>query len=178
MPTVVIGIDPASTRLAGVVCRIGMDGRPRLLDASKRELTTKKWSPEVTPLAMEWSWDLLALARSAGDPVVYMEAPVVGRGGVRSTMVQAFTSGAVQAAFGWEEVPVHLVNVQTWKKELANGGPHPVGKDAVGAMVGEQWPEAAAAAAGDADLIDAAAIALYGCAVARRVARLERQGCL
>ncbi len=160
MEPVIVGIDPASTRLAAATVS-GTPQRPLLLDLTKRQLTTKKWSPESTALAMDWAWDLLGHARSFGDPEVWIEEPVVGRS-PRATVVQAFTSGAVQAALVYEGTPVSLVNVSTWKKELGRGSSFPSGKDAVQRLVGSQWPHAAAAADGDQDLIDAIAIALYG----------------
>ena len=170
---VVIGIDPSSKKLAAVAA-FGTPDRPRLVDWTARRLTTGNWDTSVTALAMEWAWDIIGVARSAGDPVVYLEEPVVGRGGVRSTVVQAFTSGALQGALAYECVPVHLVNVGTWKREVVGNG-H-ASKTDVGRLVRDDWPAAAAAVGSDQDLLDAAAICLYGLKVQARAGRIVEGG--
>lgn len=173
--TVIIGIDPAASHLASVTAREGRIGavQPDLCDTSKVSFGSP-WHTTHTGLAMQWAWDILGVARAYGDPVVYLEEPLVGRGGVKSTMVQAFTSGAVQAAFAMEGVPVHLVNVGTWKKEVLGNGR--ADKPAVMELVRHRWPDAAVATGGDQDLADAAAIAMYGCAQLRLQHRLAGKG--
>lgn len=144
-------MDPASGKLAVVVDHD--DGR---VSAHTWKAQGPKWTPEHTHSAHEWITTMLA-----HDPgVMWVESPLVGKAGVRSTIVQAFTSGAAQAALlhlGWE---VRLVNVSTWKKRVTGSGK--ASKDDVGNTVESKWAKGWAAASRDADLIDAAAICLYG----------------
>lgn len=136
----------------------------------------KRWSTELTARAMDWAWDVLGVARAYGDPVVYMEVPVFGRGGVSTALKLGYMAGAIQGAFALEGVGVYLVNVSTWKKELARGAAVPVGKPAVAGLVGEQWSDASVAASGDEDLNDAAGVALYGLSVEDIARRMEGEG--
>lgn len=93
---------------------------------------------------------------------VYMEAPLVGVGGVYSTIVQAQVGGAVMAAVknSLRPTPLHMVNVGTWKKQVVGNGQSK--KPEVAEWLEKNWPEAYHEAAGDQDLIDAACINRYG----------------
>jgi Holliday junction resolvasome RuvABC endonuclease subunit len=75
-------------------------------------------------------------------------------------MVQAFTSGAVQATMVNEGCTVTMVNVSTWKREVIGNGS--ASKEDVAQGVRLRWPTFIRGAGGDEDLIDAAAIALWG----------------
>ena len=81
----------------------------------------------------------------------------MGRGGVKSTMVQAFVSGAVQAVLYDLGIGVHLVPVGTWKKATVGKG------NATKAEV-KQWVEMKyPTLKGEGqDILDAAALADYG----------------
>jgi Crossover junction endodeoxyribonuclease RuvC len=94
-----------------------------------------------------------------GKRIIYIEDPVVGRN-VRSTIVQAQVSGAIIAAAECRGVPVFHANVNSWKKEVVGKGN--ATKPEVAEWLEKNWPEAYNLAAGDQDLIDAAAINRYG----------------
>jgi Holliday junction resolvasome RuvABC endonuclease subunit len=98
---------------------------------------------------------------STTEPIeVFIEAPVLGRGGFRSTMVQAFTNGAVQGAFYERGCKVSSANVSSWKKEIVGKGN--ATKPDVAQSIRLRWASLYENVAGDQDLCDASAIALYG----------------
>lgn len=171
---IVIGIDPAATRLAAVIAS-GTRKSPVLIRSIKSTIADR-WEPSTAGAALEWSQDVLSIANGFGEPSVYIEAPLVGRGGFSSTAKQAFISGAIQAAFATEGVPVRLINVQSWKKELANGSKIPAGKPAIARLLGIEWPAALSDSCGDEDIIDAAGVTLGGLAIEARIDRVERDG--
>ena len=105
------------------------------------------------------------------ERLCYIEAPVTARGGVRTTIVQAFVSGVVQACFVKAAFKVYLVNVQTWKKTVCGTG-H-ASKADVAAAVKQRWPEIRTA---DQDILDASGVLLHGLAVERSKRRLETSG--
>jgi len=179
---VVIGIDPASKRLAFVARGVAAPGHGDSNEylAYKAVKLSKKSGPEacangakVTRHFIEAVWAKWPECkprhhdkedRTNRDdklPVVaYVESPVVGRGGVRSTMAQAFTSGAVQATLHEAGIEVRMANVSHWKKVVVGMG-NAVKAD-VHAMIARRWPHFSERAGTDDDLNDAAAIALYG----------------
>lgn len=168
---VVIGVDPASTKLAMVAtCPADKLGRYLALkaDALAGTKTAKskqpaKWAPEACERGYRTAKEFAQQVRAAwadADVHVVIEGPLVGRGGVRSTMVQSFTSGAVQAAFISEGMTVELVHVSTWKAEAVGHGQST--KDDVANFLRLRWSSFFDRAGGDEDLHDAAAIALWG----------------
>ena len=155
---VVVGVDPASTRAAFVAIHedeFHLAAYPRLGPAG--------------PIACAAGWDathdfLDSLPWDANIPRhAFVEGPVLGRGGFRSTMVHAFTSGAIQGALHNRGCFTHSANVSSWKKSVTGRGN--ATKPEVGAAVQLRWPTLHARAGGDQDLYDAAAIAIYGCSV-------------
>jgi Holliday junction resolvasome RuvABC endonuclease subunit len=150
--TLVAGCDPSSKKLAVVVSH--PDGR---VTTHVWQSTNKKWEPSSCLSASEW----IRCEFARMDPgTIWIEDPVVGRAGIRSSVVQAFVSGAAQAAFqslGWT---VQMVNVQRWKAVVVGNG-H-ASKDDIASAVTQHWPDAARITSSDGDLTDAAAIALYG----------------
>ncbi|NBO54940.1 MAG: hypothetical protein EBU84_10200 [Actinobacteria bacterium] len=90
----------------------------------------------------------------------FYELPVLGRGGFRSTVVQCFTSGAVQGAIHERECSAHPVNVSSWKKAVVGKGNADKGQVAEYLRLG--WNAIYTAAEGNQDIYDATAIALYG----------------
>jgi Holliday junction resolvasome RuvABC endonuclease subunit len=94
------------------------------------------------------------------DAQVFVEAPLVGRGGVSSTLPQAYVSGALQGALWSRGANVSLVNVSRWKKVVIGKGN--ATKANVAEAVRLRWPDLYRRTKGDADCIDAVAIALYG----------------
>lgn len=160
--TCIVGIDPSSTKLAVVTLIPGHRGWKVL--AHKYTLGPK-YHPTCTLHATA------AIRRHVTQSPIadqlqryaFVEAPVVGKGGVRSTMVQAFTSGATQAALLGAGFNVELVQNTAWKKSIVGSGN--AAKGDVAEALRLRWPVQQARVADDQDLLDALAIALYGATV-------------
>ena len=90
----------------------------------------------------------------------YVEWPVLGRGGFRSTMVQAFTSGAIQGTLHERGCITQGANVSSWKKAVVGKGN--ATKEEVAHALRLRWPSLYQRVGEDQDLCDAASIALYG----------------
>jgi len=156
--TISIGIDPASSKVAlvalgdgGTLCLARLHGK---LGKSGGESCAK---------AMEVVGQFVTDMREAWPEVglmAWIEAGVVGRGGVRATLVQSYTSGAIQGKLHECGVPVSTVNVSTWKKNVVGRGN--ATKEDVGSWLRLRWPYLHSVAGGNQDLMDATAIALYG----------------
>jgi Holliday junction resolvasome RuvABC endonuclease subunit len=158
----VIGIDPSSKKLA--MC-IASEGQFQLdvinLPAGLYSATGAAYR-EV----------FCFLESLNGSAYVYMESPLVGVGGVHSTVVQAQVGGAVMAAVRNSATPLHMVNVGTWKKQVLGKGN--AKKPEVAEWLEKNWPAAYHEANGDQDLIDAACISRYGVLHERLLARKIR----
>ena len=103
---------------------------------------------------------------------VWIEAPVVGRGGVKTAMVQAYVSGALQAV-ALKYGSVRLVNVSTWKKNVIGSGS--ADKDKVKRHMRFDFGIPADL---DQDFYDATAICIYGSDASKRAAKLGKPGSL
>ena len=158
---VVAGADPASGKYDIVVFADG-------------EFTThswraegKKWSPRNCRDVYRWALDDLGEV----DPgTIWVEEPTMGRGGPHSTIVQALTSGAAQAALvhlGWD---VRMVSVPTWKLNTVGSGN--ASKDDVREFVEHSWSSAWSVVEGNPDLVDAACICVYGIEIGARAGHL------
>lgn len=98
---------------------------------------------------------------------VFIEQPVVGRGGVHSTIVQAQVQGVVLAmAVLCGAGGAYPVNVKTWKKDIVGHGG--ADKDKVRAWLADHHPVLSELAGEDQDLVDASCVALYGKSVIER----------
>lgn len=160
---VVIGIDPASTHIAFVILykehfrvtvskNLGKSGPEACHNARLLTLQTidetKAWISKIDKT-------------KTNLPIhCFYELPVLGRGGVRSTMVQCFTSGSVQATLYERQCPTYPVNVSTWKKTVLGKGN--ADKREVGEYLRFRWDALYQSASGNQDVYDASAIALYG----------------
>lgn len=90
----------------------------------------------------------------------YIEAPLVGRGGVKSTLVQAYVNGAVQGMLAEDGWAVHLVPVGTWKKQVVGKGN--ATKEDVAVWAAARKTGVVTASKNDQDVIDALALCDYG----------------
>lgn len=118
----ILGIDPSTKKLA-----IAWDHGGLVVD--EFTLAEGRYTPES-------AWNAYAMTRGHlermerlghvtpdQEPwVVFLESPVVGRGGINTTMKQAFISGAVQAACRSMEWDVHLIHNSKWKREVCGIG--------------------------------------------------------
>lgn len=176
MPDLVVGIDPSSKHIALVakhpVTPTGM--------VWKGDIRTGKgaYKPEVAAEAMYQMQEALGqVAAMAGGNigrVAYVEAPLVGRGGAKSTMVQAYINGVIQACLIQAGFKTYLVNVQTWKSAVCGNG-H-ADKADVQRLVKARWPSIGRACGSDSDKNDAAAICIYGEDVRRKAAGILAGG--
>lgn len=152
-----LGIDPASTRIALVAFfdehepifaenkKLGSSGAVACSAARQETLAF------VEKCRSHWPGVLVAAT---------IESPIVGRGGPRATIVQAFTSGAIQGALFDVGVEVSLANVSSWKKQVVGNGR--ASKEDIANFVGLRWPAFFSQAEGSQDLADAICIARYG----------------
>jgi hypothetical protein len=144
------GLDPASKKLA-MFTTDGLHTRAVKFTVKKSNrndelLSMKDW------LNLQLKWD--------PNPIIYCEEPVVaGARNLRSTILIAETVGMVLS----RRAVVHMVPVDSWKKGTVGKGGVP--KDAVAQWLKKEYPDYAALCGDDQDLIDAAAIYLYGSSV-------------
>lgn len=176
MPDLVVGIDPSSKHIALVakhpVTPTGMVWKG---DVCKPR---KAYSPDVAAEAMYQMQDVLGqvAAMSTGNigRVAYVESPLIGRGGAKTTMVQSYVNGVIQACLIQAGFQVYLVNVQVWKSAVCGSG-H-ADKADVQRVVKARWPSIGRACGSDTDKNDAAAICLYGEDVRRKAAGILAGG--
>lgn len=136
----------------------------------------ERYTPAVAAQAMESSWDAIdrleVMKVNKQTPCyLFLEEPVVARGGARTTMVQAYVSGAIQACFTKAGYTVYLVNQSKWKSFLGVQGAKTTSgqtKDYVRRAMQGRFPKDAKAVGRDGDLLDAAAIARFGQQVIQR----------
>lgn len=161
--TIVVGIDPSSKKIALCTAR----KNEYQLDVIR--LPAGMYS--ATGAAYREVFSFLDQVGHSDDVVVYMELPLVGVGGVHSTIVQSQVGGAVMAAVknSLRPTPLKMVNVGTWKKQVIGNGA--AKKPEVAEWLEKNWPEAYDLAGGDQDLIDAACINRYGVIHERLLAR-------
>ena len=161
----VVGCDPSSKKLA-FVAMYALD------HVYVRTYQLRKQNSRYTPqacCAAKYACEALVdeLAR-CGNPVtrqLYVEAPYTGVSPL-STNVQAFVSGVIQACFVHAGYDVQLVPPSTWKHEVCGSGA--ATKEQVRATIRSRWANVYDLAGGDQDVLDAAALALYGDAVVHR----------
>lgn len=145
----IIGIDPSSKKLA--FC---------LTEGASSPVFYKKSLPEgVLHAAGDAFEGAFLFFLKHEDAKVFMEAPLVGRSAY-STIIQAQVGGAVLAAASKAKLPVELVNVSSWKKQVIGNGR--AQKPDIQEWLRKNWPDAYNHAQGDQDLMDAAAINRYG----------------
>lgn len=148
-----IGVDLAATRLAAVVT-IGqafhIERRTMPKDPVDRCVAAQKW---IERIIME---------HAALHPVyVYVENPVLGRGGAAGTLPVAMIQGAVFAGAARAGATLVIgVNNTAWKKKIVGSGN--ASKPDIVTHVKKTWPRLYVEAKGNQDVCDAACIVLYG----------------
>lgn len=155
----VIGVDPAASKAAFVALygnEFVMRSAQRLGKSGGQACFKATHAIESFVLALPWNVD---------HKFAYIEAPVVGRGGVRTTMVQCFTSGAIQGALHGLGFTTEIANVSSWKKRVVGKGN--ATKEQVAEHLRLRWPALYSAANGDQDLVDASCIAIFGSELAK-----------
>ena len=154
----VLGIDPSSKKLAVVYSVLGKENEVKF---KTKKLPQEK--PEACSIAYEWLKGFIEDIRGdipTKDIYVFIELPVLGRGGAGSTIPQAQINGAILAgAFstGANVVPVNNVRV---KKEVIGKGN--ANKDAIKEWLSVAWAGLYKFIHEDQDLCDSAMIYTYG----------------
>lgn len=171
--SLVAGFDLSSKKLAAVVLPLSKSLPPYqwVFEADKK----LKDRPAVLHSFMQPLEEFFTELGSREEFFVFVEQPVVGRGGAHATIVQAQVQGLVFAlAVQFGASGVYPVNVGTWKKEVVGHGG--AKKDHVAEWVAEHHPLLSRMAGEDQDLVDASCIALYGGNVVRTAKSIEDQG--
>lgn len=110
-----------------------------------------------------------------GDFYIYVEDPVVGRGGSRATILQSQVQGIVlSVAVQSGALGVYGVNNKSWKKVVVGNGN--ASKDEVAQWLEEHEPDLAERAGSDQDLVDASCIHLYGKIMLERSGQISAMG--
>lgn len=125
--------------------------------------------PESTEEARQTVRQWLRRVTSSNVCHAYVEQPVVGVGGVQTTLKQSYINGAVQAALVAEGYIVHpLVSNSHWKKEVIGSGR--ASKEEITDWVRTNWKGLYRTIGDDQDVMDAACILIYGLSELRRTA--------
>ena len=152
-PAVIVGCDPSSKKLVFTIQSNGVFEHFTEVIAKG----TEKYAPSHAFKARMATRSVIeSLDRMGGH--LFIENPVVGRGGVYPTMVQSFISGVVQSEFIEAGFAVHLTPIGTWKSRIVGAGN--AKKDDVA-----EWARVNAPSAwrtGDQDIMDSTAICVYG----------------
>jgi Holliday junction resolvasome RuvABC endonuclease subunit len=158
--TTIVGIDPSSRKLAAVVSRLGKEPD---VETHTRKLPQDK--PAACLLAYEWARNLVDMQGDT-DVCVFVEMPVMGRGGPGSTIPQAQINGALLAGAQMSAAEVIPVNNARVKKTVVGKGN--ATKDDVRDWVKVAWPVLYDRIGKDQDLCDSAMIYVYGKGVVQR----------
>lgn len=151
----IVGLDPSSKKIA---IAVSIDGKyPKLYVKSLKS----KDIAEVCSVAYRYVWRFVSMLREQDIEVfMYIEEPVVGRGGVYSTLRQTKANGAMLAGAVNAGAHVKGVNNQSWKKVVVGNGN--AGKPKIEAYLAKANPELHMETNGDQDLMDALCIMKYG----------------
>lgn len=169
----IVAVDPSSKTLAFVAKNPVL---PETFMAHKAQLTEKKNGKHVPMCCLEaqrachrFLEESDAMATTSGDRYLFIEEPVVGPG-IKATVLQAFINGVVQACFLDYGYKVTLVHPSKWKADVCSNGS--AKKPDVLKAIRAQWPKIAHTYGSDQDIIDAAAIHIYGERVVGRERRI------
>lgn len=185
LPVTVGGIDPNSHRIVIVETRRQAQTKPFV-----HEIELNGGSPEQnTAMAFDFMVDycISTHERDGEYPRLFVEAPVVGRGGPGPTIAQAFVTGSILAGATQGGSKITLVNNQSWKKRVVGNGN--VNKLFVNEWVEENWTELYKKAPiindsrhpkelrgrGDQDIVDSGCINLFGWKHVTMVERMWRR---
>lgn len=169
--TLIIGVDPSSKKIALVAKETVLN----IQHANAYTLYKGKetQSPETiyrAMIAMREYLSKIAPLFGDGPRYAFVEKPVIGRGGVVTTMKQAYVGGVIRACLVEAGFVVRDVNQSTWKSYLGANTRVTKGKGRqtehqkanVLRAVKIRWPKIEGLITGDGDLTDAAGICLFG----------------
>lgn len=160
----VVGCDPSSKKLAFyVIDTIGNDTWGQTYQLPEKK--SHAYSPvnaSRAGVACENAVRMAgAMTHDRQPQYLFIEEPVVARGGIRSSLMQAYVNGVVQDHFHSAGYIVHITHQSTWKAAI--GAKPSGGKQAVFDAMLANFPFDIEACDGDEDLLDAAAMARFGC---------------
>jgi Holliday junction resolvasome RuvABC endonuclease subunit len=160
----IIGIDPSSRKLASISAILGQE-QNYVIDTIA---LFPKDRPRSCAIATKWMRHLVAsLHEQVDDVYVFIEAPVLGRGGARATIPQAQVGGCLLAgAYTSNAKDIVLVNNQRAKKEIVGKGN--ASKDEIKAWCRVVWPAVFREAGTDQDVCDSAMIYAFGAKIVSR----------
>lgn len=164
----VVGIDPSARKIAVVATHIVLN--VSLAQSFVLYKTSERQTPATLGKALDAMDEFVEWADRVdpnGTRAAWVEDPLVGRGGVRTTMVQSYVGGVVRGSLARAGFEVHNVNVSSWKKAVTGSGKSQ--KPAVRYAVQQKWPKIMGMVGDDGDLVDAAAICLHGIAAQQTV---------
>lgn len=167
--TLVVGIDPSSRKIAVVAHHV--ETNSTICRAYTMYKTSERFDNAAIGRAVAHMHDFLAEVESMEPTALrhaWVEDPIVGRGGVASTMKQVFIQGVVRGHLAHAGFHVYGVHPSTWKADVVGNGR--AEKSDVLRAVKTQWPKVVDLIGSDGDLADAAAIRLHGSNVLGRVA--------
>jgi len=154
--SVVIGIDLSSKKVA-MVWEEGKKFGSATISTDKKDR-----SAALHDLLLHTNKELITALNKvpAEDVYLYIEDPVVGRGGARPTILQSQVDGIVRVCAYPHTTKVYSVNNKTWKKAIVGNGN--ASKDDVAAWLATHHSFLAELCGDDQDLLDAACVCLYG----------------
>lgn len=168
---VLIGIDPSSAKLAATIGTPGAE--PHI---TQRKCSLARDKPKACAQAHVWITELIEEQGDDADVYVFLELPVMGRGGPGSTIPQARINGAVTAGAQIAGATVVDVNNAHCKKDVVGRGN--ATKEDIADWCREAWPHAYKMCERDQDLIDSVMIWVYGkkvIAMRHRLAKKRRR---
>lgn len=180
----VIGIDP-STKLLGVVFlpTSGLGAKSVVINLGR-----EAFHPGKLLRVYEQLSSFLGTLPPNHKPYVFLEAPVVGRGGASTTVVQSYVSGVIQLVTQQSNLPCQTVNNSAWKKVVVGHGATKTSRDKADVAASLQWkwaityPSLATVpgitdGTASQDIADAAGLAVYGlCTLGRRIKLVNPSG--
>lgn len=151
---VVVGVDPSSRKIAMTIT-VG-----DVLDMRVKALP-QQMPAQACLVAYTYMRKTAKELGEHGQVWVFIEDPVLGRGGAKATIPQTRVNGALLAgALGVSGTKVYGVNNSKAKKMIVGSGN--AGKPEIKRWCAKCWPAAFRLADGDQDLIDSSMIHQYG----------------
>jgi Holliday junction resolvasome RuvABC endonuclease subunit len=163
---IVIGCDPSSRKLAAIVSAIGDE-------INVVPVTTPLPQDKAVACAVAFEWMRDLVTEQEGEVWVFLESPVVGRGGPGATIPQARVNGALSAGAVLAGAKVIDVNNSHCKKVTIGNGR--ASKDDIRDWVEVVWPELYEHISKDQDLCDSAMIWVYGAGVVNKRERIAKR---
>lgn len=160
---VIVGVDQSSKKLAVTILTPVDSGYD--IEYMGAYSASKKAGPVDRLLQLSAFLD--NLLRNRNIELLLCESPLIGRGGAKSTILQAQVVGALYLTAKHRRVSsVDAVHPSTWKSQIVGNGK--ASKDDVAAWVRRERAEAHRLANGDQDMLDSYCIAEYAADVYTR----------